>query len=87
MAMQVIVDMEGMQQLVLSIRQNGLQETQAAHAAAGGVIGPDAASLGSNYIAGLLLSATEQHLEQVRAGSGALLPLAVQGALQSMDSL
>jgi hypothetical protein len=63
----VIIDMLGMQQLVLSIMQNGLQETQAAYAAAGGVIGPGTSSLGSNYVASLLLSATEKDLQEVRA--------------------
>jgi hypothetical protein len=40
--------MVGLQQLVLSIMQNGLQETQAAYAAAGSVTGPGTSSLGSN---------------------------------------
>jgi hypothetical protein len=63
----VVIDMVGTQQLVLSIMQRGLQETQAAYAAAGGVIGAGAPLMGNNYIAGLLLSATEQHLAQVSA--------------------
>jgi hypothetical protein len=63
--LQVVIDMVGMQQLVLSIMQNGLQHTQAAYATAGGVIGPGATPSSSNYIAGLLLSATEQHVQEV----------------------
>jgi hypothetical protein len=72
MNVQVVIDMVGMQQLVLSIKQNGLQHTQAAYAAAGGVIRPGATSSGSNYIAGLLLSATEQHVQQVSTSSSGL---------------
>jgi hypothetical protein len=46
-----------LQQLVLSIVQNGLQQTQAAY--------EEVSSGSTSYIAELLLSATEQHVEQV----------------------
>jgi hypothetical protein len=55
--LQVVIDMVELQHLVLSIVQNGLQQTQAGYAAA--------SSGSTSYIAELLLSATEQHVEQV----------------------
>jgi cystathionine beta-lyase/cystathionine gamma-synthase len=65
MALQVLIDMLELQQLVLSIHQNGLQQTQAAYAAVSSSSTAGVSAGHSNYMAGLLLSATEQHVEQV----------------------
>jgi hypothetical protein len=54
-----------LQQLVLSILQDGLQQTQAAYAAVSSSNTAEVSAGHSNYIAGLLLSATEQNVEQV----------------------